>query len=79
MKIPYLTLIMTLLVYSGCSSKNLTVNGLICPAGHSEEMIQNDFRECRYYDMQAIENASQPKKIDEACLRCLEERGYILE
>ncbi len=64
--------------FHGCGSKNITVNGLICPEGHSEEMIQNDFRECRYYDMKAIEAASRPK-IDEECLRCLEEKGYILE
>ncbi len=67
-----------LLICSGCSSKNITVNGLICPSGHSEEMIQNDFQECRYYDMEAIEKSSRPK-IDEECLRCLEEKGYILE
>ncbi|RUM62697.1 MAG: hypothetical protein DSZ03_06180 [Sulfurimonas sp.] len=67
-----------LLWHSGCSSKNITVNGIICPAGHSEEMIQNDFRECRYYDMKAIEKSSRPK-IDEECLRCLEDKGYILE
>ncbi len=71
-------LLVTLLISSGCSSKSIRVNGLICPSGHSEEMIQNDFRECRYYDMKAIEKSSRPK-IDEACLRCLEEKGYILE
>ncbi len=69
---------LSLLLYSGCSSKTITVNGLICPEGHSEEMIQNDFKECRYYDMKAIETSSRPK-IDEECLRCLEEKGYILE
>ncbi len=68
----------TVLFYVGCSSKRITINGLICPPGHSEEMIQNDFRECRYYDMEAIEKSSQPN-IDEECLRCLEEKGYIIE
>ncbi|MEA2110755.1 MAG: hypothetical protein U9P71_01775 [Campylobacterota bacterium] len=65
-------------LYSGCSSKNMTVNGLICPAGHTNELIQADFRECYYYDMKAIEVSATPK-IDEECLKCLEAKGYVLE
>ncbi len=78
MKTTLLLVSVLALFYSGCSSKNMTFNGMICPAGHSEELIQNDFRECRYYDMKAIETSATPK-IDEECLKCLEEKGYILE
>ena len=78
MKIIILLISVLALFYSGCSSKNMTFNGMICPADHSEEMIRNDFRECRYYDMKAIEASATPK-IDKECLRCLEEKGYILE
>jgi hypothetical protein len=78
MKTTLLTISALTLLYSGCSSKNIAVNGLICPAGHSEEMIQRDFRECRYYDMKAIEASATPK-IDEECLKCLNEKGYVLE
>ncbi len=78
MKIILLFTSVLALFYSGCSSKNTTVNGLICPSGHSNELIQADFRECRYYDMKAIEASATPK-IDDECLKCLESKGYVLE
>jgi len=66
------------LFYAGCSSKNITVNGLICPSNHTEQMVQNDLRECHYYDMKAIEASATPK-IEGECKKCLEAKGYRLE
>jgi len=41
------TITVTLLV-SGCAEKQIAVNGVICPAGKTEERIKADFQECRY-------------------------------
>jgi major membrane immunogen (membrane-anchored lipoprotein) len=62
----------------GCANKRLTVNGLICPTGHSDELIKADFAECHYYDLDAIAKASQaPITIE--CQKCLESKGYKIE
>ena len=72
----YLVPIVLLLALSGCSTKNIRVSGMICPEGHSDEMVSRDFLECRAYDEKAAEKASWPKKIPTDCVECLEERGY---
>ncbi|MCK9371863.1 MAG: hypothetical protein M0P91_01590 [Sulfuricurvum sp.] len=68
---------MTLLA-AGCAQKQLVINGLICPQGHTEELIKSDFRECRYYDLKAATNASMPPLTIE-CKTCLEKKGYKVE
>lgn len=67
-----------LLLLAGCSSKNIRVSGMICPEGHTEQMVTQDLRECRAYDEKAAEKASKPKLSPE-CIECLEKRGYELE
>jgi len=74
-------LIMTaaaVLLFTGCTTKNLRIGGMICPPGHSEDMVHQDFRECRFYDEKAAEAASRPKLTPE-CLECLKERGYTVD
>lgn len=66
------------LLGSGCAEKQLVVNGLICPAGVSEERIRSDFAECRYYDLEAATKASQAP-ITVECQKCLESKGYRIE
>lgn len=63
---------------TGCAQKHLTVNGLICPAGHSDELIKADFAECRYYDLDAAAKASKAP-ITVECQKCLESKGYKIE
>ena len=72
----YLVLIALLLALGGCSTKNIRVGGMICPEGHSDQMISRDFLECRAYDEKAAQKASWPKKVPSECFECLEERGY---
>lgn len=73
-----ITAISALLFLSGCAEKQLIVNGMICPAGHTEELIQADFKECRYYDLKAATEASKaPITIE--CQKCLESKGYKVE
>lgn len=74
-----LPILAVLLLFGGCATKRVTFNGLICPAGHNDSMIKDDLRECRYYDMEAIEKASEPKKFDKECLQCLIGKGYEVE
>ena len=63
---------------SGCAEKQLVINGLICPAGRSEELVKADFQECRYYDLEAATKASKaPMTIE--CQKCLEGKGYKIE
>lgn len=68
----------TLLFSAGCADKQLHIGGMICPEGHTEDMVHQDFRECRAYDAEAAERASQPK-LTEECQECLEERGYKVD
>lgn len=66
------------LLLTGCAQKQLVVNGMICPAGHSEELIRSDFRECKVYDLEAATKASKaPLTIE--CQKCLENKGYRVE
>jgi hypothetical protein len=67
-----------LILTAGCADKQLHVGGMICPEGHTEEMVHEDFRECRAYDEKAAERASRPK-LTEECKECLEERGYKVD
>ncbi len=68
----------TALLMNGCAEKQFTVNGLICPAGKNEDAIKSDFQECRYYDLKAITESSQPPiTIDSQ--KCLESKGYKIE
>lgn len=67
-----------LLITAGCADKQLHVGGMICPVGHTEEMVHQDFRDCRAYDDKAAERASQPK-LTEECQECLQQRGYKVD
>ena len=67
-------LITTLL---GCSNKQLMINGMICPEGHSEARAKADFTACRYYDLQDADKASTPT-ISVECKECLEKKGYTI-
>lgn len=64
-----------LLFVTGCATKDLRIGGMICPPGHTEDMVHQDFRECRVYDDDAAARASMPKLSTE-CIECLEQRGY---
>lgn len=65
-------------ILSGCAQKQLIVNGLICPEGHTDELIKADLTECRYYDLKAATEASKaPISIE--CKTCLERKGYKIE
>ncbi len=76
---PLLHVSLTMLfLLGGCSSKNFTVNGLICPADHTEQMVLRDLSECRYYDQKDAEASATPK-LSEECKKCLLERGYEIE
>jgi hypothetical protein len=68
-----------LMLLGGCTSKSLKVGGMICPPGHTEEMVHQDFRECRVYDEKAAERASRPKQVPQECIECLQERGYTVD
>ncbi len=63
---------------SGCASKRITFNGLVCPHDHSEQMLAHDLSECRYYDQKDAEASAMPKPSGE-CLKCLLDRGYEVE
>jgi hypothetical protein len=65
-----------LLAFAGCSSKNMKVSGMICPPGHTEQMVNADFRECRAYDEEKAQKATYPKALDSDCQECLVKRGY---
>ncbi|HEX5623885.1 MAG TPA: hypothetical protein VFX57_05550 [Sulfuricurvum sp.] len=66
------------LAASGCAQKQLTVNGMICPEGYSEERVKADFSACRYYNLKDADKASYPVLTDE-CKECLEKKGYTIE
>lgn len=72
-------LALAVLTITGCSTQDLRVSGMICPEGHTEEMVHRDFRECRVYDEKAAERASYPKQLAPECVQCLEERGYTVD
>lgn len=68
----------TTLLLSGCAEKAMSFNGMICPAGKTEENIKADFQECRYYDLKAASEASRAP-ITVECQKCLESKGYRIE
>jgi hypothetical protein len=68
----------TMLLLSGCAEKEITINGMICPAGKTEDHIRADFQECRYYDLKAAGEASKAP-ITVECQKCLESKGYKIE
>lgn len=74
---PYILLV-ALLLFSACSSKEYTINGVICPSDHTEQQVHEDLNTCRYYDEKAIAEASK-SPLKPACVKCLEEHGYTLE
>jgi len=77
MKIFILTI--TILLLGGCSSKRITVNGLMCPEGYSTpQQTVKDFTQCQYYDEKKAAEASH-SPINPECIKCLEEKGYELE
>lgn len=73
----YAALIATTLTisFSACAQKQLMINGMICPEGHSEERAKADFTACRYYDLKDADKASTAT-IDIECKECLEKKGY---
>ena len=68
-----------LFLFSGCSSKSMKVSGMICPPGHSEQMVNSDFRQCRAYDEKEADKATYPKSLDSECKECLLKRGYTID
>ncbi|RLA73355.1 MAG: hypothetical protein DRG24_00300 [Epsilonproteobacteria bacterium] len=78
MRFTLITLILAALFISGCETKQIRVGGMVCPQGHTKEMINQDLRQCRYYDEEAAAKASQ-SKIAPECIECLEKRGYEIE
>lgn len=68
-----------LALFSGCQTKSLTVSGMICPPGRSEQMVNADFRECRAYDEKEADLATFPKSITPECKECLLKRGYSID
>lgn len=77
MKLLHVSLL-SLLILTGCSTKKFTVNGLICPDDHTEQMVTHDLRECKYYSQEDAEKSATPK-LTEACKKCLLEKGYEIE
>ena len=75
----YSTLMTTTLVIalSGCADKQLMINGMICPEGHSEARAKADFSACRYYDLKDADKASTAT-ISVECKECLEKKGYTI-
>lgn len=63
---------------TGCAQKQLGINGMICPEGHSEERIKADFSACRYYNLDDAAKATATP-ISTECKECLEKKGYKLE
>lgn len=73
-----LLLTATLLLLAACSSKDIDINGLICPENLSINQVQKDLSQCQYYDeKKAAEASESPIKVE--CRECLEEKGYRLE
>ena len=71
-------LIVVTVLLSGCAEKQMSFNGMICPAGKTEDLVKADFQECRYYDLKAATEASKAP-ITVECQKCLENKGYKIE
>ena len=74
----YIILMLTLLVFTACNSKRVTINGLICPEGFSQHQVEKDLMQCKYYDQKAAAKASI-SPIEPECRECLEAKGYEIE
>lgn len=74
----FLGTVAAIVLLSGCAEKEIAINGVICPAGKSEERIKADLQECRYYDLKAASEASKAP-ITVECQKCLESKGYRIE
>lgn len=74
----FLGITAAILLLSGCAEKEITINGMICPAGTTEDRMRTDFQECRYYDLKAAGEASKAP-ITVECKKCLESKGYKVE
>ncbi|MEA3523855.1 MAG: hypothetical protein U9R50_12890 [Campylobacterota bacterium] len=77
MKLLHVSLL-TLLLLTGCATKDFTVNGLICPDNYTEQMVRSDLSECKYYDQKDALNSAKPK-LSTQCQECLIEKGYEIE
>lgn len=72
-------LFIVLWAISGCSTKNIRIGGMMCPEGYSQEQINRDFAECRFYGPQEEKEARKsafPKEVEPECIECLEAKGY---
>ncbi len=74
----FLAAIATIVLLSACAEKQVALNGVICPAGKTQDRIKADFEECRYYDLKAASEASKAP-ITVECQKCLENKGYRIE
>ncbi|MDD2780425.1 hypothetical protein [Sulfuricurvum sp.] len=74
----FLAAIATIVLLSACAEKQVALNGVICPAGKTQDRIKADFEECRYYDLKAATEASRAP-ITVECQKCLENKGYRIE
>lgn len=66
-------------LFAGCSGKYVRVGGMTCPQGYSQDQVDRDMRECRFYgesEQEAAQKASFPKEVGPECIECLEEKGY---
>ena len=72
---PLIASITLAIAISGCTNKQLMVNGMICPEGHNEARAKADFTACRYYDLKDADKASTAN-ITVECKECLEKKGY---
>lgn len=77
-KLLLISAIAAIALLAGCAEKQRSINGMICPAGKTEDRIKADFEECRYYDLKAASAASQTP-ITVECQKCLEGKGYTIE
>jgi hypothetical protein len=79
MRIANAVFLASIAVFSGCSTKNVRVGGMMCPEGYSQEQVHRDMHECRFYGPEeeaAAAKAAFPKEVGPECVKCLEERGY---
>jgi len=79
MRIAIAALSLLLVGMAGCSTKNIRVGGMMCPEGYSQEQVDRDMQECRFYgpaEDEAAAKAAFPRDVGPECVKCLEERGY---
>lgn len=65
--------------FMGCAGKYVRVGGMSCPQGYSQDRIDQDMRECRFYgesEQEAAQKASFPQEVGPECIQCLEAKGY---